>query len=87
MTSPVCTASATIRETVPLRLYVAVCLLVLPGLMEALASEFGELFGNSNICGSEVGVKIGAGGRYKLSDKLHLVGEAKYTVGRFIFLR
>ncbi len=50
-----------------------------------MASEFGTLFGNSNISGSEVGINIGAGGRYKLSNKLHLVGEAKYTIGGFNF--
>lgn len=51
-----------------------------------MASEFGGVFGDSNISGSEVGFNIGAGGRYKLSDKLHLVGEAKYTLGGFNFL-
>lgn len=50
-----------------------------------LDSEFGDFFGDSNITGSEVGFNVGAGGRYKLSDNIHLVGEMKYTIGGFNF--
>lgn len=48
--------------------------------------DFYDGFGGSDITGNEVGINLGAGGRYDLSEKLSLVGEAKFTVGGFNFL-
>ncbi len=50
-----------------------------------LASEYGAFFGDSDISGSEVGLNLGAGGRFALTDQIQLVGEAKYTLGGFNF--
>jgi hypothetical protein len=41
---------------------------------------------NWDASGTEVGLNLGAGGRYSLSDKINLVGELKYTIGGFGFL-
>ncbi len=51
-----------------------------------LPTQYESFFGNSGISGTEVGLNLGVGGRYTLSDKLNLVGEVKYTLGGFGFL-
>lgn len=47
---------------------------------------YGDLFGGFELSGTEVGINLGAGGRFALSDKLNLFGEVKYTIGGFNFL-
>ncbi len=51
-----------------------------------LASVYGSYVDYLDASGTEVGLNLGAGGRYALSDKLHLTGEVKYTIGGFGFL-
>lgn len=45
--------------------------------------DFGTIMGydTGSTTGSEMGLNIGVGDRYKLSDNLHLMGELTYTLG------
>jgi len=45
----------------------------------------GSSLEDNTTTGTEVGVNIGAGGRFAINNKIHLLGEARYTVGGFGF--
>lgn len=49
---------------------------------------YGDLFGGSSLdaSGSDIGVNIGAGGRYALTDQMYLNADLKYTIGNANYL-
>ncbi len=48
--------------------------------------SYGYYIDDYSINGTEVGINLGAGGRFKITDDLSVFGEAKYTFGGFNFL-